>query len=227
MDKKTVIIARGDSHIKDPFFATNFVSANFKKAQLDFPEGTTGPTMFGVGNEDWHRERVEIEKAITRHSGKNIKLLLSFGEIDWRCHFQKFGNDEEEIQIHCKKVAIPFLEYIDSIKKKFQIDIYLYSVIPPNSFLVENQRSPLWGYLRPDFNGKNIKDYISDFNTMVSIEASKIGVKTIDIRNYVNLDVANNQCFYSKKEGAEMHLDGDREDIRLAHLNMINHIFLN
>lgn len=213
--KDLLFLARGDSHVREPFFPWNHLKQSLD-LDVDAPEETEQPTLFSVGKNPEHGERARIAEGLEKHKDRRVVLVIAHGEIDMRCHFQKFGETEEACLAFMDTMLERYFAYLAELRESHpQIcQIVVYGILPPNSYLVDWLRDPMWGYHRPAFNGHRIDHYIGILNGKLRKAAEDAGYFYFDPGESPELFEEHGFALYPGHSGMQMHLDGAHEVVQ-------------
>ncbi len=212
-------VARGDSHVREPFFPWNYLSSTLK-FKSDSPVKTDQPTLYSVGKNPSHRERETIDKAIKANSKKNVFLTLSCGEIDLRSHIHKAGSSTKDVYVWMDSMVENYFNYLDELRAKHTCVKWLlvYGVIPPNNLLARWMRDPMWGYHPPTFTKMPISFFVKKLNQRLQAAAKKHGCFYFDVHAGLSTVKRGDYSIYCPNSGLQMHLDANNPVVQKVFL---------
>jgi hypothetical protein len=212
---KCQFIGRGDSHIREPFFPWDYL-AQALKIDVDYPTETIQPTIYSMGKNADHPERQRVIEALEKYKDRPVCLVLSHGEIDMRCHFHKFGETLEATRQHMNGMITNYFAYLRDLQRTYPNIklLVVYGVLPPNPFLLDWMRDPMWGYHRPEFNGRRTDHYICELNKRLEAESKKNGFFYFDVNKYSKEIKKEGFALYSPRSGLQMHLNSSNKTVQ-------------
>jgi hypothetical protein len=146
----------GDSHAgsKNPFLNVCFSHLSYMKNHWLGPK-----LMHSIG-----RDGLDLSP----HGINGGCVIFCFGEIDCRCHVNKFGPDYKQT---INEIVSKYFHTLQAIKNKYGEDIFIcvFNVVPPvKSHMVnENQEFPFLG------DDDTRKNYVEYMNMCLDIECKK------------------------------------------------------
>lgn len=146
----------GDSHAVSAFDKLPYMNCNSIGPYLAFSIGRDGLTRFNL-------KKFNVQEGDT--------IILSFGEIDCRCHIHKYINNETPYQLIIIKIVDSYFKAIKANVEQFKkLKTFVYNVVPP----IEADAT-IWNNPEFPFVGTNEerKKYHVFFNECIS-EACKI-----------------------------------------------------
>ena len=179
-NKSTMIYIYGDSHAR---FSFHNVGLDYK----DFHRSAV--TMFRIG-----RDNIIVNFDKNMILGENDIIVLSYGEIDCRCHIQRqINNGRDEDDIINELVDKYFLTIRNNIQKKCKIIIV--GIIPPTK---QNDYEILHGPILHEFPflGKD-EDRVRYTN--------KVNKKLKEHSNLNNYIYFNPYSYYTRQDGTLKH----------------------